>query len=149
MIELREVILRMREYSLKELDLIPKISGLYYLFEEDRLLYIGKAHNIRFRLKQHRVANFWSFRHQCGCDIDYAWNQITRIIIEPIAKQFLIPIENIMIMKFKPILNFQTRVFYFLVDQYLDEVERKSFDDLKKTLNETQKTSPKSNEREL
>jgi excinuclease UvrABC nuclease subunit len=120
----------LKEFSLKQIDSIPKISGLYYLYEDERLLYIGKAVNIRYRLKQHQVANFWCTEYPSDCHIDYAWNQITRIIIEHINRTLLIPIEKIMIHKLKPILNRQTRTYYFHVDSYLDSINDKGFKDL-------------------
>ena len=94
------------EFNLKTLNLIPKKPGLYYLYDEQgRLLYIGKAVNLRYRLRQHQMANFWCTKYPSSCDIDYAWNQITRIKIEIIHKQFLKSIENIMILLLQPYLN--------------------------------------------
>lgn len=128
-------------FTLKELDSIPKISGLYYLYDESKLLYIGRAFNIRYRLKQHQKANFWCTRFYGSLHIEYAWNQITKIVIESIDKRFLKIVEKLMIFKFKPLLNTQTRQFYFNVDEYLDRIDDKESKELRDYWKEVTKAS--------
>ncbi len=37
-----------------DIDIIPKICGIYYLYENEKLCYIGKSVNINTRLKAHK-----------------------------------------------------------------------------------------------
>lgn len=46
-------------FQTNQLNEIPKTSGLYYFFENDKLLYVGKAKKLRWRVKQHDKNNEW------------------------------------------------------------------------------------------
>lgn len=41
---------------------IPDISGLYYFYENDRLLYVGKALTLKGRITQHRDNNQYALQ---------------------------------------------------------------------------------------
>ena len=40
-----------------ELERVPKAAGVYYYYEDDRVLYVGLSKNLRYRLKQHEKNN--------------------------------------------------------------------------------------------
>lgn len=40
-----------------DLSKIPDGSGLYYFFENDRLLYVGKAKRLKWRIREHQKIN--------------------------------------------------------------------------------------------
>ena len=48
---------RFKEYGLNKLGDIPDTSGLYYFYEGNNLLYVGKARRLRQRIRDHKQEN--------------------------------------------------------------------------------------------
>lgn len=43
----------MKIYPIDELNIVPKNKGIYFLYSNDELIYIGRSKNIQRRIKQH------------------------------------------------------------------------------------------------
>ena len=49
----------LKEYNRNDRNRIPINPGIYFLFENEVLVYIGKAKNLRHRINQHHNQNFY------------------------------------------------------------------------------------------
>jgi excinuclease UvrABC nuclease subunit len=77
--------------------LIPSNLGIYHLFYEDQLIYIGMSKNIRGRLLQHLKDKDMPFNY-CLWFVAERWKENATI-------SDVLKIEYKMIKKYKPILN--------------------------------------------
>jgi hypothetical protein len=78
-------------------DIIPNCLGIYHLFYEDQLIYIGMSKNIRGRLIQHLRDQDMPFNY-CLWFCAHLYKEDTTIAE-------ILTIEYKMIKKFKPVLN--------------------------------------------
>lgn len=79
--------------------IIPDVLGIYHLFFNNQLVYIGMSKNLRDRLLQH-LRNEEMHFDNCLWFCAHHWN--VNATIEDVLK-----IERNMIIKFKPSLNVQ------------------------------------------
>ena len=86
-------------FNLKDLimhtgyDMIPDCLGIYHLFYEDQLVYVGMSKSIRGRLKQHIK------------DDDMPFNNVLWFSTREKGIKKTLQIEYNMIKKYKPVLN--------------------------------------------
>jgi hypothetical protein len=76
---------------------IPDKMGIYWLFSEDKLVYIGMSKNIRRRLKQHLKEGVKVFDCVCWFKASDTWDN-------PTVNKVL-NLEDRMIKKYRPSLN--------------------------------------------
>lgn len=55
----KEFLKRSIRNAFDEIVKLPNTSGVYYFYENDRLLYVGKAKNLKSRVRDHRKCNNW------------------------------------------------------------------------------------------
>ena len=48
-----EDLIKLHEFTVKEINSVPEVTGCYIIFCENNPIYVGKATNLRERLKQH------------------------------------------------------------------------------------------------
>jgi len=76
---------------------LPKISGIYFVLEQDAILYIGRTNNLKTRwISHHRI---YELDNRQSKAIKIAWLKLNNI-------QLLPEMESILIQKFNPLLNF-------------------------------------------
>lgn len=120
-------------YKVKDINQIPNISGLYFFYNKETLLYIGKAKLLKNRIKQHYKENkiilqsikkllailgkeiidiqtifMWTNTIQTAQHIDLQVNKITHIQIQLIPHHQTHKTERELIQKLHPKLNYQT-----------------------------------------
>ena len=79
-------------------ELIPNELGIYHLFYEDQLVYIGMSKSIRGRLRQHLKDKDMPFNN-------VLWFCSSLLINKEATIEDTLRIEYKMIKKFKPVLN--------------------------------------------
>lgn len=110
----------------EQLPLIPRTSGLYYFYEGTKLLYIGRANNLRARIYQHRTESKrtnWTYGYPLNSDIGFRF--VDRILIEEMDRISSYSKEMEMIYKLKPILNRETLTTHEGVIQIFNEYNDK------------------------
>ena len=120
-------------YQAKDINQIPNISGLYFFYSNETLLYIGKAKLLKNRIKQHYKENkivlqsikklvnmlgkeiidiqtifMWTNTIQTAQHIDLQANKITQIQIQLMPHNQTPKTERELIQKLQPKLNYQT-----------------------------------------
>ena len=112
------------------IDDLSNNSGIYFLYENDSLLYVGMARNIKTRIKNHYSVNCRILNHSNPSDIDRVIHRVNRIEFEEYPYEDLLWIEMFFICKLKPLLNNQTRRSYPMLDEYLNAEGRYERDKL-------------------
>lgn len=119
------------EFKVSEIQNIPHSPGIYYFYDHDKLLYIGKSVNLRNRIRHHQIMNYWLIQHiefitwhniqsllnnynmfyrawitiVDAQKIQLVFDKITRIEIKLIPKDDLEIFEITEIKKLKPLCN--------------------------------------------
>lgn len=73
----------------------PKIMGLYFLYQEDELMYVGRSKNISLRLYQHKHCSHLNLKGEYKVKIIKVVNEVDLEFMEKIYIQLLKPPLNI------------------------------------------------------
>jgi excinuclease UvrABC nuclease subunit len=104
---------------------IPNSSGIYYFYEGEKLLYVGKSIDLKRRIKQHELNN--------SQIIDLVFNRIDKIKFVLVDKNKIAAYEKHEIEKLRPVLNHETYGNDIIFDVINEEKER-MFQKLKDTI---------------
>lgn len=118
------------KFNVKEIKNIPSIPGIYYFYEGEKLMYIGKTTNLKRRITQHKLNHNWATIHNNSQLIDIIFARITEIKIIFIDKTLISIIERLEIRKLKPVLNHET----YGEDSIFDEIKQHQENLLQKVL---------------
>ena len=114
-------------YCTINIDSLPERPGVYFLYENDNLLYIGRSSDIKTRIKNHVSVNKNINHHREPSHIDYVIHRVTKVEVHEYNNDDLPWIELFYICKLKPILNSETRTYYQELDQYLNAKTQSEF----------------------
>lgn len=139
--------------------MIPDKSGIYYLYEKGKLLYIGKAKTLKFRIQEHKTANksvlsYIDFIRNNTIDdilrsqnmltmtiyalsetqrIDLIFNRVTDIKFDVLDYDMIDEVEKNLIHEYKPPFNHETKQFDD-IDLVLEKLDKIRSIQLKETL---------------
>lgn len=104
---------------------LPQKPGIYFLYESEDLLYVGKSKNIKTRIKAHISTNKNITNKVEPSHIDYVFHRVTQIEFYEYPEEDLPWIELFFICKLRPILNYETRQSYDKLDQFIQAKENR------------------------